>query len=235
MVQRKLRSWIGGSLVLGGGAWRLVEKAGDVDFLMGLSAKSPLIQLLARNADYFLIVIGGALLALNIWPHPLEATSRSLREWRRRWKLRHWTDAGLNWFVLPDSHMTRKDGRMAAILAITPVPGSDLPQPLDVIVTCAGKIAHVSSTFYSEASRTGEPHSSGDVVIPAPSGGKTVRLQLLSPKLLPPARWDLTLTSAGNAEIKVVEVKHAPRKGERRAAEPSRPKPLEGPPPSTAP
>lgn len=211
MSARRGLSWIGGVLFGGGGLWTIVERAGDVDFLMGLSAKSPLVQWLARNAEFGLMAVGIALLALNIWPQPVEAASRRLMALRFRWKLRHWTDAGLNWVVLRDSHTTLPCGRMAAILSITPVPGSDLPQPLDIIITCAGRIAAVGSKFYPDASEAGKTDTSGDVEIDAPQG-KTVAVSLCSPKLLPPCRWDLTLTSAGNAEIKVLDVKRAPRK-----------------------
>lgn len=196
----------------GGGLWKLVERAGDVDFLMGISSKSPIIQGVVRNADYLLIFSGMVLLALNIWPQPVEAISRRLGALRYWWKLRHWTDAGLNWRVLLNSHTALRDGRMVAILSITPVPGSDLPQPLELIITCAGRIADGGgSRFYSDASEVGKSDLSGDIEIEAPRG-KTIVVRLLSPKLLPPARWDLTLTSGGNAEIRVLDVKRAPRK-----------------------
>lgn len=215
MRSQHRRRWtlpaIGAALLSGGGIWRYVERAGDVDFLMGISSRSPIVQWVIRNGDYLLILAGIVLLLLNIGPRPVESVSRRLMALRSRWKLRHWTDAGLNWVVLRDSHTTLRDGRMAAILSITPVPDSDLPQPLDIIITCAGRIAEVSSRFYRDASEVGKTDTSGDVEIDAPQG-KTVAVRLCSPKLLPPCRWDLTLTSAGNAEIKVLDVKRAPRK-----------------------
>ena len=153
-------------------------------------------------------VVGLAILLLLHRPRAISWRPRGIGGLRRRWRMRHWTSAGLNWRVLPESHGVAPDGRMHAILSITPAPGSELPQPLDFVVICAGLIAEVSSRFYFDQANPGG-ESSGDIEIDAPEG-KSVRFKLVSPKLLPPARLDLTLHSKGNAEVKVVDVKRAP-------------------------
>lgn len=121
---------------------------------------------------------------------------------------RRWTDAGLSWAIKPSSHVSLGDGRMTAILDIAPISGSELPQPLDIFITCAGLVAEVSSKFYSDGS-TNEFGLSGDVEIWPPIKN-TLSLRLVSPKLLPPARWELSIVSGGNAAVRVLSVKRAP-------------------------
>jgi hypothetical protein len=215
MHRQGRRTWtlaaIGGAIFGSGGLWTIVERAGDVDFLMGLSVKSPLVQWLASNAEYLLMGVGAVLLALNLWSRRWsEKISSLFAAWRHHWRMRHWTSEGLNWRVLPESHGTGRDGRMYAILSITPVPGSELPQPLDLLVACRGLIGELSTRFYFDQAKP-EGESSGDVEIEQPEG-KTARLTLLSPKFLPPVRLDVILHSQGNAEVKVEYVKRAPEK-----------------------
>jgi hypothetical protein len=210
MARIKGAAWVGGISFLAGLVWSVVGVAGNLDFLLQVS-DSPTIRLLLRNPDTCLMVVGVLLLAFNLSRQPLHAFSRAYGSLRQRFKTRRWTDAGLSWTV--GGHQLLKDGRMAAILAIAPIPGSELPQPLQVIVTCAGRIAEASSVFHIDADKAETPPRSGDVEIGAPEE-KQIRLVLYSPKLLPPSRWDLTLISAGNTEVKVVELKRAPRRGD---------------------
>lgn len=164
-----------------------------------------------------LIIACGLFLSVILVTYLLHMRDLRRREhrlpWRRRRELRRYTDAGLGWRVPPESHTQLRDGRMAAVLSIAPVPGSELPQPLDIVVACGGNITEAISTFYLDPSQPEEVPVSGDVEIDAPSGSM-VTLRLLSPKLLPPARWDLMLVSAGNAAIRVLSVRRAPRKSE---------------------
>jgi hypothetical protein len=157
---------------------------------------------------YCLLILTATFIALH-WG----AWMTAYREARRKRKLRNWTDRGLDWRVLPESHQQLPDGRMTAILSIASAPGGELPQPLDLVVTCAGNIAEAASAFHFDPSRPEEIPISGDVEIDTPRDGR-VELRLVSPKLLPPARWDLRLVSAGNAAVRVVDVRRAPRKGE---------------------
>lgn len=168
------------------------------------------LDLVAKLVPIPLVVVGLAWL-FYIAAHPKGARSprRHFNVLRERWRMRNWTSDGLNWRVLPDSHGVDRNQKARAILSITPVPGSELPQPLEIVVVCAGLISDISSRFYFDQSKL-EGESSGAVEIDAPEG-KSVKLKLFSPKLFPPARWDLILHSGGNAEVKVVDVRRAPQ------------------------
>lgn len=149
-----------------------------------------------------LVAIGGlAFSRRNQW-------RSAFKEARLRQTHRRWTDAGLSWAVKPESHTALRDGRMTAILDIAPILGSELPQPLDIFITCAGSVAEVSSKFFLDGS-TNEFGLSGDVEIWPPTKN-TISLRLVSPKLLPPSRWELSIVSGGNAAVRVLSVKRAP-------------------------
>jgi hypothetical protein len=196
-----LWAWRGTLLVIG-----IIGLAGVPDDATTWSTWLSAHQDLARWALVITAILAYAVTEV-LRRHFIATTRQRFAAWRERRKLRDWTSAGLNWEIT--GRGTMQSGATHACLSIRPVQDSELPQPLDFIVTCAGLIAEVSSRFYRDESRL-EGESSGNVEIGRPEG-KSVRLKLLSPKLLPPARLDLTVVSKGNAEVQVVDVRRAPK------------------------
>lgn len=123
----------------------------------------------------------------------------------RRWRLSRYTSLGLNWKVYGHSLVAEK---AVALLRITST--GELPQPLEIVIRCAGQIADVGPGFYPDQTRPGERDHTSDIEVPSADDKKVVSFVLRSPKLHPPGYLDVRLRSVGNAEIRVLEVKRNP-------------------------
>ena len=126
--------------------------------------------------------------------------------WKRRRELSGYTSAGLDWKI---TGATEVGGKAVAILRVSPT--SELPQPLELHITCLGGIeAVVGTSFYPDKVRVAESDPSAQFEIPHhPSGQKDVFVTLRSPKLHPPSVLTIQLRSVGNAEIRVLTVKRS--------------------------
>jgi len=196
------------------GLWHTFERA-VVFFHVGAAVVSGVGWLVAyvRGLDRSVIVglafgFGYCLLVLTlcflVWLRTKWKSEHRL-PLRRRWELRRYTSAGLNWRI---SSRGEVQGKAVAILRVTST--SDLPQPLELVVTCLGRIEGLSASFYLDPARPTDSDRAAEIEIPYSGGQKTVSLILRSPKLHTPGYLDIVLTSAGNAEIRVLTVKRNP-------------------------
>jgi hypothetical protein len=114
---------------------------------------------------------------------------------------------GLNWKI---SSRTEIQGKAVASLRITPT--SELPQPLELVVTCLGGIESIINVgFYPDPTQPTEADRNAEAEIPHhPVGQREVFLILRSPKLHPPSYLEVLLRSIGNAEIRVLTVRRNP-------------------------
>jgi hypothetical protein len=82
----------------------------------------------------------------------------------------------------------------------------ELPQPLELYVSCAGELATPSASFVPDPARPTESDRAAELEIWDPGGAKSFRMKLVAPKLHPPSYLDIVLRSIGNADIRVVEI-----------------------------
>lgn len=112
------------------------------------------------------------------------------------------TSNGLSWEI---ADHTEIEGKAEARLRVWPT--GELPQPLNLFVTCKCQLESVSGTeVIPNPSRPDEKSKTANFHI-FPSQGKRFRLRLVSPKLVGPAYINMFLRSKGNATIDIAEVK----------------------------
>lgn len=111
------------------------------------------------------------------------------------------TSKGFEWHSESHRPQPGSDSPWWEVVTISPLPGSDLPQPLEMFVTCEDSVAEVSSIFYRDGQK------GGDHVETIHPNEETFSLSL-PPKLWQSARWELAITSTDDKQpVKVVSVK----------------------------
>lgn len=184
--------------------WKLVSKASDTEFLLTFS-QTKVGKFVLGHWDWLTMLLGFILLYFTLRPaKPAHAEIRP--GLLRRWALRRYTTAGLSWRVFGHAEI---QGKAVAILRITS--SGDLPQPLEIVVTCLGGIESVGPSFHPDPVKPTERDADSDIEVEHPGGRRVVSFVLRSPKLQAPGFLDVTLRSIGNAEIRVIEVRRNPQ------------------------
>lgn len=187
-----------------GTAWRLVGIGGDVDFL--INVVRPLGRWLVGHGDELLWAAAVVLAVLNLLPRPLRALSSygaALRYW---WRFRRYTSVGLTWDVVDRTN--GPNGTCNTVIAIWPVPGSELPQPLYLLIKGTADIRGATTAYFANDGAQERPRYW--IEIGAHRRCPYVEVRLETPKLLPPARFVVTLGSDGNTHVEVEYVKRRP-------------------------
>jgi hypothetical protein len=137
----------------------------------------------------------------TVWTHRFrEVRRRESPEIRRiRRELSYFTDAGLSWEMVDRVFVNE---HTEVTLRIRPTgAGDELPQPLGLLVTCAG-IQDVLTVKH-------HPSETDDFDIYPPDNTRLI-LKLRSPRLYPPAHLDVRLRSKGT-DLTVMSVKRNPK------------------------